>query len=71
MSDRASHLPPGHTVDTLLEQDRLQEAREELQRLVVEGMESGDPVEATPEFWERLRADLHRQAGLIPPRKSA
>ncbi len=31
---------------------------EELERLLQEGLDSGEPVEVTPEFWRQLRADL-------------
>ena len=55
---------PGHTVDALLEQGKVEEARAELERLILEGVESGDPVEMAPQKWRELRINLHRQAGI-------
>lgn len=50
------HRMPGWTVDALLEDGKVEEARAELERLVLEGVDSGPAIEATPEFWERLHA---------------
>jgi len=34
-----------------------------LEALLVEGLDSGDPIEVTPEYWERKRQELlERQA---------
>jgi hypothetical protein len=32
-----------------------QRIREEIDQKLLEGLESGDPIEVTPEFWEALR----------------
>jgi hypothetical protein len=58
----ADHRLPGWTVDALLDQGKVDEARAELDRLVLEGVDSGPAIEATPEFWAELRAELHREA---------
>ncbi len=29
-----------------------------LEQMLLEGLESGDPIPATPEFWEKMRQDL-------------
>ena len=42
----------------LVREDRKRMAHEKLEALLVEGIESGPSVEATPEFWSQLRADL-------------
>jgi hypothetical protein len=31
---------------------------EELERELVAGLDSGKPIEVTPEYWERVRRDL-------------
>ena len=32
--------------------------QEDLERKLIEGLESGDPIEITPEYWERKRREL-------------
>lgn len=52
----------------LIREDQARAERERLERLLIEGLESGQPTRATPEFWEgvkrevldRLRADQGR-----------
>jgi hypothetical protein len=58
------HKLLGWTVDALLEEGKVEEARAELERLVLEGVDSGPAIEATPEFWAELRAELHRDHGI-------
>ena len=58
----SDHTLPGYTVDALLSQGKIQEAREELERLVQEGVDSGPGIEATPQFWEDIRAEIRRRA---------
>ena len=50
------HRMPGWTVDALLEDGKVEEARAELERLVLEGVDSGPTIEVKPQFWERLHA---------------
>jgi len=52
----SDHRLPGWTVDALLEQGKVEEARTELERLICEGVDSGPGIEVTPEFWEELYA---------------
>jgi hypothetical protein len=61
---KPGHTLPGYTVDALLEQGKVEEAREELERLCLEGVDSGEPVLMTPERWEEFRLELHRKAKL-------
>jgi len=56
------HTLPGYTVDVLLVQGKIQGAREELERLVQEGIDSGPGIEVTPQFWEDIRAEVLRRA---------
>ena len=52
---------PGHTVDALLKLGKTEEAQEELERLALEGLNSGEPITMTPKHWEELRRDLHAE----------
>jgi antitoxin ParD1/3/4 len=48
----------------LLRQDQKQRAAQKLEALLLAGLNSGDPIEITPEYWERKRAQLverHKQ----------
>ena len=49
---------PSEYLRELLRQDQKQRAQEKLEALLLEGLNSGDPIEITPEFWERKRAQL-------------
>ena len=53
---------PGYAVDALIRQGKMEEARAELERLLLEGMDSGPGVPATPEFYENIRARLRQRA---------
>ena len=48
----------------LVRQDQKRRAKEELEAFVLEGIDSGDPMEMTAQAWRDLRLDLHRQAGI-------
>jgi antitoxin ParD1/3/4 len=50
-------------VRALIREDRKRRERERLEALLLEGLESGDPVEVTPEFWQELRAELIERHG--------
>ncbi|WP_128911126.1 type II toxin-antitoxin system ParD family antitoxin [Granulicella sibirica] len=51
-------------VSRLIRQEQKRRAKEQLENLVIEGIESGDEVEMTAESWRELRLELHRQAGI-------
>jgi antitoxin ParD1/3/4 len=65
-SSRLPFLPPasggyGNTseyIRELIRQDRKKKAEEKLEKLLIEGLDSGEPVEITPEYWERKRREL-------------
>lgn len=43
---------------------------EELDRLLIEGLESGEPIDVTDEFWEQLDRELlerHQRRGQSEP----
>jgi antitoxin ParD1/3/4 len=48
-------------VRDLIRQDQERAAEEHLEALLLEGLDSGDPVEVTPEFWNQLRAELDQR----------
>ena len=37
---------------TLIREDQKRKAQERLESLLLEGLDSGDPIEATSEFWQ-------------------
>lgn len=39
-------------------------SREELERMLDEGMNSGPPIRVTPEFWEERRKELARRMAI-------
>jgi hypothetical protein len=48
----------------LIREDEKRMAEEKLEALLLEGLNSGDPIENTPEYWEEKRQQLikrHRQ----------
>lgn len=53
-------------VRELIRADQSREAEERLEALLLDGLESGDPVEVTPEFWERKRQELRRRMSSRP-----
>jgi len=42
----------------LIRLDRKRKAEERLEKLLIEGLDSGEPIEVTPEYWERKRRKL-------------
>ena len=42
----------------LLREAQRRKERNKLEQLLLEGLESGDPIPVTPEFWEKMRQDL-------------
>lgn len=59
---KPGHTLPGHTVDALLAQGKVQEAREELERLLQEGVDSGISPEPPAKMMERIRARVRARA---------
>jgi antitoxin ParD1/3/4 len=49
---------PSEYLRELLRQDQKQRAERKLEALLLEGLNSGEPIEITPEYWERKRAQL-------------
>ncbi|HKX45733.1 MAG TPA: type II toxin-antitoxin system ParD family antitoxin [Planctomycetota bacterium] len=45
-------------VRRLIHQAQERAVQAELERKLIAGLDSGDPIEITPEYWERKRRDL-------------
>ena len=45
-------------LEELVREDQKRRARERLEALLLEGLDSGPPIEVTPEYWEQKRARL-------------
>lgn len=45
----------------LLRREQRERDREKLELRILEGLSSGEPVEATPEMWEQLRQRLRNR----------
>lgn len=50
--------PPSEYVRELLRQDQNRRAEQKLEALMLEGLDSGEPIEITPEYWESKRRQL-------------
>jgi antitoxin ParD1/3/4 len=48
----------------LVRQDQRRRADEEVEAIVLSGIDSGDEVEMTTQAWREFRLELHRQAGI-------
>jgi len=49
-------------VRELVRADQKKREREELELRILEGLNSGEAVEATPAMWEQLKKDLRKRA---------
>lgn len=56
--DSSSFSTPSEYIRALVREDQKRRAEEKLERLLLEGLNSGEPIEITPEFWERKRTEL-------------
>ena len=54
---------PGHTVDALLEQGKVDEARDELELLLFEGANSGPGIPMTEALFDKIVAQARSRAG--------
>ena len=45
-------------VRRLIREERKRKAEERLEALLLEGLNSGDPIEVTEEWWQQKRAEL-------------
>ena len=54
---KQGYSTPSEYVRELIRDDRKRRAHEKLEALLLEGLNSGDPIEMTPEYWANLRAE--------------
>jgi antitoxin ParD1/3/4 len=45
----------------LLRREQKERLREQLEHRLLEGLNSGDGIESTPEMWQKLRADVREK----------
>lgn len=57
----SGYSTPSEYVRELLRQDQKRRAQEKLEALLLEGIDSGKPIEITPEYWEKKRQQLVRR----------
>ncbi len=67
--ERASHgfSSASEYIRELIRRDQKEAARERLETLLVEGLESGEPIVVTEEYWERKRQELTARPGKKTP----
>lgn len=53
----AGYSTPSEYVRELIREDRKRRAKERLEALLLEGLESGEAVPATAEFWDELKRE--------------
>jgi antitoxin ParD1/3/4 len=56
--EKSGYSTPSEYVRQLLREDQKRRAEEKLEALLLEGLNSGAPIEITPEYWEKKRTDL-------------
>ncbi len=61
LEDKIKHKLPGYTVDILLERGDISGAKTELERLLLEGIDSGPAIEITPEYFRSMRERLRQR----------
>ena len=57
-AERGGYGTPSEYVRELLQQDQARRTEQRLEELLLEGLNSGDAMEVTPEYWERKRLQL-------------
>lgn len=56
--ESAGFSTPSEYIRSLIRDDQKRRSDEKLEALLLEGLNSGEPIEITPEFWERKRTQL-------------
>lgn len=59
----AGFSTPSEYIRALIRDDQKRRAEEKLEALLLEGLQSGEPIEITPEYWERKRAQFVERHG--------
>ncbi len=56
--ESAGFATPSEYIGALIRDDQKRRAEETLEARLLEGLDSGEPIEITPEYWERKRTQL-------------
>jgi len=54
---------PSDYIVSLVEEARRNAARERLEQLLLEGLDSGPPIEVTPDYWEKKTEEWSKKYG--------
>lgn len=54
-------------IEFMLRMEILRLKRDEVEKLIQEGLDSGDPIPVTPQFWAHLRAELEADLDTAKP----
>ena len=60
---KAGYSTPSEYVRELIRGDRKRRAKERLDALLLEGLDSGEPLPATPAFWDELKREALAKLG--------
>jgi antitoxin ParD1/3/4 len=58
----SGYSTPSEYVRELIREDQKRRAHQRLDALLTEGLESGAPIPATPEFWDGLKREARGRA---------
>lgn len=67
--EQGGYSTPSEFIRELLREDQKRQAQERLEELLLAGLNSGEPMEITPEFWERKRQELLERSGKMPTKR--
>lgn len=56
--DTSGFSTPSEYIRSLIREDQKRRAAEKLEALLLEGLNSGEPIDIAPEYWERKRTQL-------------
>ncbi len=62
-TEEGGYSTPSEYVRQLVREDQRRHAEEKLEQLLIEGLKSGERIEATPEYWARKRQKLEERYG--------
>jgi antitoxin ParD1/3/4 len=65
---KSGYSTPSEYVRELIRGDQKRRAQERLDLLLLEGLDSGEPLPATPVFWADLKRDAMAKLGKKPRR---
>jgi len=57
-AERCGCTTTSEYVRRLIHEAQRRVAQEDLEKKLIQGLDSGDPIEITPEFWEKKRREL-------------